>query len=275
LIDCDVFKERKEKKDLRREPHTQIKNKENGMMIVRGGVTTVTRALLRSATTTSAEFGRQLSSSSASSAKVLVVAEPSVIAATQCAVGAAGDSNLNADGVDVLVLGGSGEEECKLPGVASVKTVNHTVFGNEGKFTAEAAAAAIAPLSEGYSTVVVAATSWGKNVLPRAAALAGVQPVTDVVKFEGDDSYTRPIYAGNALQTVKYVAGGAADGKARFVSVRTTSFEPVADEGGSAVTEAVDPPSGLDDVAARGQSKWVSEERRESERPTLGSARVV
>jgi electron transfer flavoprotein alpha subunit len=103
----------------------------------------------------------------------------------------------------------------------------------------------------------------GKNVMPRLAALLDVQPVSDISEVIDADTFVRPIYAGNALATVK-----SSDAK-KVITVRAASFDPVAAEGGSASIEAID------DAGDTGISRFVSAELSKSERPELTAARVV
>jgi electron transfer flavoprotein alpha subunit len=108
-----------------------------------------------------------------------------------------------------------------------------------------------------------ASTAVGKNVMPRVAALLDVQPISDVAGVEDADIFVRPIYAGNALATVK-----SSDVK-KVMTVRAASFDPVAAEGGSAVIEDVA------DAGDTGGSRFISAELSKSERPELTAARVV
>ncbi|CAM6124746.1 unnamed protein product [Calypogeia fissa] len=120
-----------------------------------------------------------------------------------------------------------------------------------------------------FSHVVAAATSFGKNVLPRAAAQLDKAVISDVVKVLDDKTFIRPIYAGNALSTVRYKGSAPC-----FITVRTTSFPAVE---GSRSTDA--PVSTLDHAEIKseviGRSEWVGQEVQQSERPELGSAKVV
>ena len=115
----------------------------------------------------------------------------------------------------------------------------------------------------GYSHVFCAHSAFGKNVLPRAAALLDVMQVSDIISVEGEDTFVRPIYAGNAIATVK------SSDKVKLVTVRGTAFEPAALEGGSAsVEDGADPKADC-------PTTWVSEQLTKSERPDLGSAKKV
>jgi electron transfer flavoprotein alpha subunit len=128
---------------------------------------------------------------------------------------------------------------------------------------AEAVAPLAVKLMEGHDAFVVPATTTGKNIAPRAAALLDVMQISDILSVEGPDTFTRPIYAGNAIATVK-----SNDAK-KVITVRTTAFDKAAAEGGSAAVEKVDAPS---DAAG---SEFVGLEASESERPELTSAKVI
>lgn len=125
----------------------------------------------------------------------------------------------------------------------------------------------VAPLAvnaaEGYSHVLVAATSFGKNLMPRLAAKLDVAGISDIVKVESEDTFVRPIYAGNAMATVQ-----SADA-VKVISVRVTAFEAAADTGGSAAIES------LTAAEASSKARYVGAELSVSERPELTSAKVV
>jgi electron transfer flavoprotein alpha subunit len=116
---------------------------------------------------------------------------------------------------------------------------------------------------DGYDAFVAPATTFGKNIAPRVAALLDVMQVSDILSVEGPDTFTRPIYAGNAIATVR-----SKDAK-KVITVRGTAFEKAAREGGGASVEPVD--TGAD----AGTSKFVNLEASESERPELTSARII
>jgi electron transfer flavoprotein alpha subunit len=127
----------------------------------------------------------------------------------------------------------------------------------------EELAPVIATLMDGHDAFVAPATTFGKNIAPRVAALLDVMQVSDILSVEGADTFTRPIYAGNAIATVK-----SNDPKI-VITVRTTAFEKAARDGGSASVEKVDvgQPARL--------SNFVGLEASESERPELTSAKVI
>jgi electron transfer flavoprotein alpha subunit len=164
----------------------------------------------------------------------------------------------------VLVAGHNAGEAAKAAAqVAGVAKVLHADAAHLGEFLAENVAALVAALAKDYSHVLAPATSTGKDVMPRAAALLDVQQISDIVAVESADTFVRPIYAGNALATVK-----SAD-KIKVITVRTTAFDAVAATGGSAKVESSPAP------ADSGLSSFVGREVAKSERPELTSARVV
>ena len=147
--------------------------------------------------------------------------------------------------------------------VAGVKKVLHADAPHLGEFLAENVAALIVALGKSYSHILAPATSTGKDVMPRAAALLDVQQISDISAVEGADTFVRPIYAGNALATVK------SKDAVKVITVRTTAFDAVASSGGNGQVEAVSPPpdSGL--------SSFVSREVSKSERPELTAAKII
>ena len=166
--------------------------------------------------------------------------------------------------IHVLVAGHEAGAAAKAAAqVAGVAKVLHADAAHLGEFLAENLAALVVALSKGYSHVLAPATSTGKDVMPRAAALLDVQQISDIVAVESADTFVRPIYAGNALATVK-----SADA-IKVITVRTTGFDAVAATGGSASVESVPAP------ADSGLSSFVSREVAKSERPELTSARIV
>lgn len=129
--------------------------------------------------------------------------------------------------------------------------------------TAEDLAALIVPLAKSYTHVLAAATGFGKNFMPRVAALLDVAQVSDISGVESPDTFVRPIYAGNALATVQSTDA------IKIVTVRITAFDPVAEDGGNAPVESIDagPDTGL--TAVQGQ------ELTKSARPELSAARII
>jgi len=164
--------------------------------------------------------------------------------------------------VSALVAGSDAvaKAAAKIAGVRKVYSA--TSPGLEHQL-AEAVAPVVVKLMENHDAFLVAATTTGKNIAPRVAALLDVMQITDILSVEGPDTFTRPIYAGNALATVK-----SKDAK-KVITVRTTGFEKAAAEGGSGQVEQVD--AGGDP----GISSFVSLDASESERPELTSAKVI
>ena len=160
-------------------------------------------------------------------------------------------------GVD---LAGATAAAAKLPGVSKVLVAEAAALDH---LMAEQTAALLVALAPGYSHILAATTAVGKNVLPRAAALLDVQPISDISAVVDADTFVRPIYAGSGMATVK-----SSDAR-KIITVRAASFDPVAAEGGSASIEAV----AVGDLP--GLSKFVSAELSKSERPELTAARIV
>lgn len=165
--------------------------------------------------------------------------------------------------VDVLVAGeNAGPAAGEAAKIDGVRKVLHADAGPLNKQLAEAMEALIVPLMDGYDALFAPATTMGKNVAPRIAAKLDVMQISEIVGLEGQDTFTRPIYAGNAIMTVK-----SSDTK-KVVTVRGTAFE-AAGTGGSAPVETL---SG--DLGA-GKSTFVSEEMTKSDRPELTAAKTI
>ena len=157
-------------------------------------------------------------------------------------------------------VGAAAEAAAKLPGIGKVHVADDPSYEHA---LAEPLAALLASLAPHHDHLLAASTATGKNVMPRVAALLDVQPISDISGIVDADTFIRPIYAGNALATVR-----SSDAK-KVVTVRAASFDPVATEGGSGTIEAVA-------IAADpGTSRYVSSELSKSERPELTAARVV
>jgi electron transfer flavoprotein alpha subunit len=195
---------------------------------------------------------------------ILVLAEhdnKSVKKATLNTVAAA--QKLGGD-IHVLVAGHNAAAAAgEAAKVAGVKKVLHADAPHLGEFLAENVAALIVSLGKNYSHILAPATSTGKDVMPRAAALLDVQQISDISAIEGADTFVRPIYAGNALATVK------SKDAIKVITVRTTAFDAVSPAGGTASVEQVNAPpdSGL--------SSFVSREVSKSERPELTAAKII
>jgi len=194
---------------------------------------------------------------------VLVVAEhdnKTVRKATLNTVAAA--QKLGGD-IHVLIAGHEAADAAKAAAqIAGVKKVLHADAPHLGEFLAENVAGLIVSLAKSYSHVLAPATSNGKNVMPRAAALLDVQQISDISGVEGADTFVRPIYAGNALATVQ------SKDPIKLITVRTTAFDAVS-LGNSAPIESVAAP------ADTGLSAFVGREVSKSERPELTAAKII
>lgn len=165
--------------------------------------------------------------------------------------------------VHVLVVGRgcrpAAEAAAKLAGVSKVLIADDAAYDHQ---LAEPTAALIVSLAGPYGAIVAPASTTGKNVMPRVAALLDVMQISDATAVLSPDTFERPIYAGNAIQTVQ-----STDAK-KVVTIRTASFK-AAGEGGAAPIEAVAAAGGS------GQSSFVGEELSKSDRPELGSAKII
>jgi len=164
-----------------------------------------------------------------------------------------------------LLVAGNGcqaaaDAAAKIDGVSKVLVADDGAYDHE---LAENMGALIVSLAGDYSHILAPATTNGKNFMPRVAALLDVAQISDIVKVESDDTFVRPIYAGNAMATVQ-----SADEK-KIITVRATAFDAAAAEGGSAAVEAVEA------KGDSGKSSFVGEELSVSERPELTSAKVI
>jgi electron transfer flavoprotein alpha subunit len=163
-----------------------------------------------------------------------------------------------------LLVAGKGcaavaDEAAKIAGVAKVLLADAPQYADQ---LPENVAALVVAKAAGYSHILAAATTAGKNFMPRAAALLDVAQVSDIVAVEAPDTFVRPIYAGNVLATVQSLDA------VKVITVRTTAFE-AAELNGSAPVEAIDA------VSDNGRSVLVARELTQSERPELAAAKVV
>jgi electron transfer flavoprotein alpha subunit len=195
---------------------------------------------------------------------ILVIAEHNnnaLAAATLNTVAAA--AQIGGD-IHVLVAGqacgGVAEAAAKVSGVAKVLVADNAAYAHQ---LPENLAPLVAELGKAYSHVLAAATTTGKNVLPRVAALLDVDQISEIVKVVSADTFQRPVYAGNAIATVQSSAA------VKVITVRATGFDAVAAEGGSAAIETVDT------ACDAGISAFVGEELAKSERPELTGAKIV
>ena len=166
--------------------------------------------------------------------------------------------------VDLLVAGndaaGVAEKAAKIAGVNKVMLADNAAYAHE---LAENLSALVVKHADGYSHILFAATAAGKNVMPRVAALLDVSGISDIIEVKSADTFVRPIYAGNALATVKSTDA------VKIIGVRTTAFDAAAEEGGSASVETVDAGDISDAVS------FVGQELSQSDRPELTSADIV
>ncbi|MBK7024428.1 MAG: electron transfer flavoprotein subunit alpha/FixB family protein [Sulfuritalea sp.] len=170
--------------------------------------------------------------------------------------------------IHLLVAGANcgsvAEQAAKVAGVSKVKVADAAHYGDQ---TAENLAAlivaAVANPASGYSHIIAPATSNGKNTLPRVAALLDVAQISEIISVVDADTFVRPIYAGNALATVK------SNDATKVITVRTTGFDAAANSGGSAAVEALAAGPDL------GQAKLLGRELTKSARPELGAAKII
>ena len=169
-------------------------------------------------------------------------------------------------GGDIAVLvagqnvGGVAEAAAKIAGVSKVLVADNAAYAHQ---LPENVDPLIAELGKGYSHVLAAATTNGKNFLPRVAALLDVDQISEIIEVVSASTFKRPIYAGNAIATVQSSAA------VKVITVRGTGFDAVAAEGGSAAVEALSGP------ADAGKSAFVGEELAKSDRPELTAAKIV
>ncbi|MDX1710435.1 MAG: FAD-binding protein [Rhodovibrionaceae bacterium] len=168
------------------------------------------------------------------------------------------------DEIHMLVAGkdcgGVAEAAAKVEGVKKVLKADAPEYEHP---IAENHAPLIAKLAQDYSHVLAPATTFGKNILPRAAAALDVQQISDISGIEGADTFIRPIYAGNALATVQ------SSDEIKLITVRATAFDAVSEQGGSAEVEEVEATGDAGLVSFKGQNLT------ESERPELTTAKIV
>jgi electron transfer flavoprotein alpha subunit len=166
--------------------------------------------------------------------------------------------------IDVLVAGeacsGAASAAQAVAGVRKVLVADNAAYAHQ---LAENVSLLVAELAEAYDNVLAAATTNGKNMMPRVAALLDVAQISDIIGVESADTFKRPIYAGNVIATVQ-----SSDAR-KVITVRTTAFDAVAAEGGSAELVSVD------SVHDAGLSSFVGQEIAESDRPELTAAPVV
>jgi len=166
--------------------------------------------------------------------------------------------------IHVLVAGSKCESVAKeVSAIPLVKKVLCSDSPNYENFLAENLTPLIIKLSEPYSHIIASANTYGKNFMPRVAALLDVSQISDVIKINSAEEFLRPIYAGNAFATVK------SNDKKKCISIRPTSFDPAPTSGGNAPIEKIEA-ANIPNI-----SKFIKREETKSERPELGTARIV
>src|SRR6185312_1386672 len=197
---------------------------------------------------------------------VLIVSEhengalkPATLHAVSAAAAIGGEAHMLVAGQNCRA---AAEAAAKVPGIAKVLLAEDAAYAHP---LAESMAALIVDRVKagGYSHAVATATTVGKNIMPRAAALLDVMQISDISAVVSPDTFVRPIYAGNALATVQ------SKDAVKIVTVRATGFPPASAEGGNAAIESVTGPG------SAGLSEFVGAELSKSERPELTSARIV
>ncbi len=165
--------------------------------------------------------------------------------------------------IDILVAGSGcqavADEAAQIAGVNAVKLADNPCYEYQ---LPESVAPLVAEQGGSYTHILAAATTTGKNLMPRVAALLDVGQISDITEVQSEDTFVRPVYAGNAMATVK-----SAD-SVKVVTVRTTAFGET-EQGGGAVIEAIN------QVVEQSQSSFVSEQLSQSERPELTAASIV
>ena len=168
------------------------------------------------------------------------------------------------DDVSLLVAGKDCRSVAESAGaIAGISKVLHADADHYEHQLAEELTALVLSLTDGVSHILAPASTFGKNLLPRVAALLDVAAISDIVKVESGDTFVRPIYAGNALATVQ------SSDSVKVITVRATAFDPCPATGGTAAIEDVQP------AAAVGISAYVKSELSKSERPELTTASIV
>ena len=195
---------------------------------------------------------------------ILVVAENSnkeIKSSTLNSINAA--SKINED-IDLVVIGNQCEEVVKKAAIIEkVKKVIHIDGPQYENIIAESIAPVIVSLSDKYTHILAPASTFGKNLMPRVAALLDLSQISDVIRIESEDTFVRPIYAGNAFATVQSIENK------KIITVRPTSFDPVFSEGGNANIEKI---TFNDDQSL---VEFIGREESKSDRPELGTARIV
>ena len=187
---------------------------------------------------------------------------PATLNTVAAAAKIGGDIHLLVAGQNVA---GIAESAARIAGVAKVLVADNAAYAHGLPENVAPLVTALVSQSgeKGYSHVLAPATSNGKNILPRIAALLDVDQISEIISVESADTFTRPIYAGNAIATVQSSA------LVKVITVRATGFDAVVAEGGSAVVEAIG------SVFDAGKSRFIGEALAKSDRPELTAARIV
>src|SRR5690554_6705852 len=195
---------------------------------------------------------------------ILVIAEHSNSALGAATLNTVSAAKAIGGDIHILVAGencaAAGEAAAKVEGVTKVLVADNAAYAHQ---LPENVALLVAEQAKAYSHVLTPATTTGKNLLPRVAALLDTDQISEIISVENPDTFKRPIYAGNAIATVQSSAA------IKVITVRGTGFDAAAAEGGSATVENI--AAGAD----AGISSFVGEELAQSDRPDLTSARVV
>lgn len=195
---------------------------------------------------------------------ILVIAEHTNVALGAATLNTVSAAKAIGGDIHVLVAGAGSaavaEAAAKIDGVSKVLSADNAAFAHQ---LPENVAPLIAEVGKGYTHILASATTNGKNIMPRVAALLDVDQISEIIAVESADTFKRPIYAGNAIATVQSNAA------IKVITVRGTGFDAAAAEGGSAAVEAVT--VGGD----AGISAFVSEELAKSDRPELTAAKIV
>ena len=172
-------------------------------------------------------------------------------------------AKLDAD-IHVLIAGkgstAAADAAAKIAGVAKVFHTDNAIFEHQ---LPEDIAPLVAGIADNYTHILAPGTTFGKNILPRVAGMKGLQQISDVIEIIDASTFKRPVYAGNAIATVQ------SSDKVKLLTVRTTGFDPAADNGGSASVETIDAGQ------SSGASRFVGQELTKSARPELTAAKVV
>ncbi|QJD58354.1 electron transfer flavoprotein subunit alpha/FixB family protein [Pseudomonas sp. gcc21] len=195
---------------------------------------------------------------------ILVIAEHNNAELTASTLNTVAAAKAIGGDIEVLVAGQGcsavADAAAKIEGVSKVLLADNAAYANQ---LPENISLLVAEIGKNYSHILATASTNGKNYLPRVAALLDVDQISEIIAVESADTFKRPIYAGNAIATVQSNAA------VKVITVRSTGFDPVAAEGGSASVE------NLDVAQDAGVSSFVNEELAKSDRPELAGAKIV